>query len=344
MVEPRILVTHVIPQPAIDLLSEVGHVEVYSGPHRTFSKIELIEALKRNDCLYCSLMNAIDSEVLNANPCLRIVANMAVGYDNIDVPAATARRIPVTNTPGVLTQTTADLTWALLLAVARRIVEADGYTRAGKFKGPTLNLMLGTDVFGKTLGIVGLGRIGRAVARRARGFEMKVLYHNRRRLDRVREVELGVEYVGLDTLLRSSDYVSLHTPLSPETHHLIGERQLALMKASAFLINTSRGQVVDEKALVRALLEKRLAGAGLDVYEREPEIEPELMSLPNVVLLPHIGSASVETRTKMAITAAENVLAAIRGERPPNLVNPEVYGVRRVADSPLPRIEKGLFH
>lgn len=323
--EPRILVTQLVPQPALDLLREVGRVEVDPDPDRILTKGELIKALKRNDFLFCLLTNTIDGEVLEANPNLTIVANMAVGYNNIDVPAATARKIPVTNTPGVLTETTADLTWTLLMAVARRVVEADNYTRARRFKAWGPMLMLGTDIHGKTLGIVGMGRIGEAVARRARGFGMRTLYFNRHRVDAARETELGAEYADLKTLLHSADFVCIHTPYTTETHHLVGENLLALMKPSAYLINTSRGPVVDEKALVRALRDRKIAGAGLDVYENEPEIEPELLAMPNTVLLPHIGSASLETRTKMAVTAAENIVAATRGQRPPNVINTEIY-------------------
>lgn len=324
--KPRILVTQLVPQPALDLLASVGEVEVDPNPDRILTRSELIQAVKRADYLYCLLTNTVDAEVLDANPNLKIVANMAVGYNNVDVVAATARRIPVTNTPGVLTETSADLSWALLMAVARRIVEADNYTRAGKFTAWGPLIMTGADVHGKTLGIVGMGRIGEAVARRARGFDMRILYHNRRPIDPAREAALGAAYVDLGTLLREADFVSIHTPYSSETHHLIGAGQLAQMKATAFLINTSRGAVVDEKALVGALREKRIAGAGLDVYENEPAIEPELLSMTsNTVLLPHIASASLETRTLMAVTAAENVVAVIRGERPPNVINPEIY-------------------
>lgn len=329
--KPRILVTQLVPQPALDLLASVGEVVVDPDPDRILTKSELIQAVRRHDYLYCLLTNTVDADVLDANPNLKIVANMAVGYNNIDVAAATDRRIPVTNTPGVLTETSADLAWALLMAVARRIVEADNYTRAGKFKAWGPLLMTGTDVHGKTLGIVGMGRIGEAMARRARGFGMRILYHNRRPIDPAREAALGAEYVDLETLLREADFVTIHTPYASETHHLIGSRQLDLMKASAFLINTSRGPVVDEKALVRALQTRRIAGAGLDVYENEPGIEPELLGMtPNTVLLPHIASASLETRTSMALTAAKNVIAVINGERPPNLVNPEIYDATKL--------------
>jgi len=230
----------------------------------------------------------------------------------------------VTNTPGVLTETTADLAFALILATARRIVEADKFTRSGKWKSWGPMLFLGRDVYGATLGIIGLGRIGQAVARRAKGFNMKVIYYSRKRKEDV-ERELGVEYRELRSLLREADIVSIHTPLTEETYHLIGEKELSLMKPTAILINTARGAVVDQKALYKALKERRIFGAGLDVYEKEPiDADDPLMELDNVVLLPHIGSASVETRGRMARMAAENLLAGLRGEKPPNLVNPEV--------------------
>lgn len=323
--KPKVFVTRRVPQPALDLLA--GHAEVNVNPaqDRVLSKQELTRAVKDHDLLFCTLNDTIDADVLNANPGLRIVAVMAVGYNNVDLATATARRIPVTNTPGVLTETTADLAWALILAVARRIVEADKFTRSGRFTNWGPMLMLGTDVHRKTLGIVGMGRIGQAVARRACGFDMKVLYHTRSRLASEVEAQLGVEYRALDALLRESDFVSIHTPLTPSTHHLIGARELGIMKRTAYLINTSRGPVVDERALVDALLRERIAGAGLDVYENEPALESELVGLDNVVLLPHIGSASLETRTRMALTTADNIIAVINGERPPNVVNPEVY-------------------
>lgn len=249
---------------------------------------------------------------------------MAVGYDNIDLPAATERGIPVSNTPGVLTDATADLAWALLFAVARRIVEADKFTRAGKFTAWGPMMFLGGDITGKTLGIVGAGRICTAVALRSRGFGMKVLYHDLVENARLKR-ELAARRVALEELLGESDFISLHVNMTSETRHLIGERELSLMKPTAYIINTSRGAVIDEEALVKALQSGRIAGAGLDVYEDEPRMKPGLLELDNVVLLPHIGSASIGTRTKMAVMAAENLLAMLKNERAPNCVNPEVY-------------------
>jgi glyoxylate reductase len=276
--------------------------------------------------MICLVTDQIDAQVLEAGTALKVVANVAVGYDNIDVRAATQRGIVVTNTPGAVTEATADLTWGLLLSIARRIPEGDRYIRAGHWHEWKLMFMLGHDVYGQTLGVVGMGRIGQAVARRAQGFGMRVLYHNRHCLDTALENALGATRVELSTLLQQADFVSVHVPLTAETFHLINEAALRLMRPTAYLINTARGAVVDEQGLVRALTEGWIAGAALDVFEREPELSQALLELENVVLVPHIGSASVATRTKMAVMAAENLLAAMRGDRPPNVVNPEVYG------------------
>ena len=250
-----------------------------------------------------------------------MIANFGVGFEHIDLEAATRRGIPVTNTPGVLTETTADLAFALILATARRVVAGDQRVRQGKFQYWAPLLFLGQEVNGKTLGIIGMGRIGQAVARRAAGFGMKLLYHSRTRLAPAEEQSLGVSLQPLETLLREADFVTLHVPLTPHTRHLIGSRELELMKNSAYLINTARGPVVDEAALVAALRQGRIRGAGLDVYEKEPELSPGLADLENVVLLPHVGSATVETRTRMALMAAENLLAGLRGDPPPNCLN-----------------------
>jgi glyoxylate reductase len=327
----RILMTQLVPQPAIDLIRREmgpdGVLDINPEPDTIWTQDELLDRLRAGNynALYCMLTNRIDSAVMDAAPDLRVIANFAVGYNNVDVPEATRRRIPVTNTPGVLTDTTADFAFALLMAVARRVVEADKFARAGRFHGWGPLMMVGTDIHGKTLGIVGFGRIGRGVARRANGFGMRVLYHDRVPADSDTEATLNATSVSLEDLLAGSDYVSLHTDYNPETHHLIGSPELSSMKAGAYLINTARGAIVDEAALVEALKSGHLAGAALDVFEREPEIHPELLKLDNVVLAPHIASASVETRTAMAVMAAENVLSALRGERPPNVANPELY-------------------
>ncbi len=322
---PGIFVTQPIPDPALARLREAGNVELNPDPLHIVTKPELMAGLARNEYLVCLLHDRVDAEVINAGRQLKLIASMAIVPAGVDVAAATARRIPVTVIPPLVTEATADLHWALLLAVARRIVESDRALRAGQFPGAQSVYFVGGEVHGKTLGIIGLGRIGEAVARRARGFGMRILYTKRRRLDAGRESELSVTYRPLDDLLRESDFVSVNATLTPETVHLIGRRELALMRPSAYLVNTSRGPVVDEKALVEALEEKRIAGAALDVYEHEPQVEPRLLTLANVVLTPHIGSASLDTRARIADIVADNVLAVIRGQRPPNLYNPEVY-------------------
>jgi glyoxylate reductase len=266
--------------------------------------------------------------VLDAAPDVKIVANMAVGYNNIDVAEATRRGIAVTNTPGVLTDTTADFAWALLMAVARRVVEADKFLREGKFHGWGPLMMVGQDVYGKTLGIIGFGRIGRAMAKRASGFDMKVLYYDRTPADDETNRALNARLVSMEELLEQSDYVTIHTDYNRETHHLISTPQLERMKSTAYLINTARGPIVDEAALVEALRSGQIAGAALDVFEKEPELYPGLVDLQNTVLVPHIASASLDTRTAMATMAADNIIAFMRGERPPNIVNPEVWDSR----------------
>lgn len=275
------------------------------------------------------LTDRIDEEVLSHCPALKILSNVAVGYNNIDVEACIRRRIMVTNTPGVLDDTTADLTWALLLATARRIVESDQYFRSSQWKGWGLMQFLGYDVHHKTLGICGLGRIGQRVARRARGFNMKILYTDVVQAPQNIEKELGIRFVDKKTLLSESDFITLHVPLTPQTTHYISGAEFSQIKPTAILINASRGPVVDEKALVQALQEGEIAGAGLDVYEREPEVDPALVQMKNVVLVPHIGSASRETRLHMAMMAAENLVAGLTGKRPPNLVNEVFLGSRR---------------
>lgn len=322
----RIFITRLIPQPAIDQLIEAGfEVEVYSED-RVIPRDVLLEKVKDRDGILCILTDTIDSEIFDRANRAKIFANYAVGYNNIDVDAATRHGIAITNTPGVLTDATADLTWALIFATARRVVETDSYLRAGKFTGWGPLLLLGNDITGKTLGIVGLGRIGKAVAERAAAFKMNILYVS---TDRDKEFEgiypYNIRKVELESLLRESDFVSIHVPLTPETRHLIGEGELRLMQPHAILINTARGPVVDEAALAKALREKWIWSAGLDVYEEEPKVHPGLLDLPNTVLLPHIGSATIETRTKMGLIAAENLIAFFNGKQPPNLVNPSVW-------------------
>lgn len=320
----RVYVTRPIPEAGLALLKKECDVTVFPDEDRLPTREEVIQGVRGKDALLSLLTEEITAEVMDAAPGLKVISNYAVGYNNIDVQAATARGIVVTNTPGVLTETTADFAWALLMAIARRVVEADRYTRAGKFQGWGPLLLLGSDVYGKRLGIVGMGRIGQAIARRALGFDMHVLYYNRKRVASEIEKELRATYVTLDELLTQSDYVVLTVPLTGETKHLIGARELKMMKPTAYLINPARGPVVDEKALVEALQSRAIAGAALDVYEEEPKLAPGLAELDNVVLAPHIASATTETRTKMAIMAAENLLAVLRNQRPKHIVNPEV--------------------
>ncbi len=325
----KVFVTRRLFDEAISLIEEHADVEVYDSEEEPAPYDLILEKVRDIDGLLCLLTDKIDARVIEAGERLKVISNYAVGYDNIDVEAATKRGIYVTNTPGVLTETTADLAWAILMAIARRVVEADKYVRAGRWIhawGP--KMMLGSDVHGKTLGIVGLGRIGSAVARRAKGFNMRVIYYDVVRREDL-EGKMGLEYKPLEELLREADYITLHVPLTKDTYHLIGERELNMMKPTAYLINTSRGAVVDQRALYRALKERRIAGAALDVFEKEPiDQDDPLLELDNVVLTPHIGSASVETRKKMAMMATENLVSVLRGVEPPNLVNPEVRKIR----------------
>lgn len=286
---------------------------------------DLIEAAREATAFLPTGLDPVGAELIAAAPGLRVIGNFAVGYNNIDVAEATRRGIAVTNTPGVLTAATAELTWALILAAARRVVEADAFVRAGKFEGWRPGAFLGMELAGKTLGIVGFGQIGQAVARQALGFGMRVVYFSRRRADPEVESALRARPASLEDLLAGADVISIHTPLTPETRHLIGEAELRKMKPTVILVNTARGPVVDEGALVRALRDRRIAGAGLDVYEDEPRLAAGLTDLPNVVLLPHAGSATLEAREGMARLAALNIKAVLTGERPPNLVNPEAW-------------------
>jgi glyoxylate reductase len=321
----RVFVTQPIADSAIRRLQERADVAWNPDPLHIVGKTELIAALRDADHLYCMLHDSVDAEVIAANPELKIIASTTLVPANIDVAAATLRKIPVTVIPPMVTEATADLTLALLLAVARRVAEADRLMRAGKFPGAQSRYLEGHGVFGKTLGLIGAGQVGQAVARRARGFGMRVLYDDPRRLKAGREAELSLVWTPMERVLADADFVSLHPALTPATRHLIGAAQLALMKPTAYLINTSRGPVVDEKALVDALTSRRLAGAGLDVYEWEPRPSAELLALPNVVMTPHIGSAVGELREAMAHVAVDNIFAAMDGQRPPNCVNPEIY-------------------
>lgn len=315
----RVFVTRFVYEEARQLLAPAVDV-TYHDSRDGLSGADLREALPGHDAMICQLTDAIDADVLAAGTDLKIVANVAVGYDNIDVETAKARGIVVTNTPGVLTESTADLTFALILACARRVPEAERFLRRGDWRQWEIDLLSGRDVHGATLGIVGMGRIGRAVARRAAGFGMRVLYHARRGVDPQVETDLAIERCSFQDLLTESDFVSLHVPLTGETRDLIGRDELARMRDTAFLINTARGAVVDEDALVEALREDRIGGAGLDVFRTEPDCDARLLAFENVVALPHIASATVATRTRMCVMAAENVLAMTRGEAPPNPV------------------------
>jgi glyoxylate reductase len=317
--KPKVLITRKIFPEALDYLKD--HVDYEVGAWEgSLNKGDLLEKVRDKKGILPLLVDTIDQEVMDAAPELMIIANCAVGFDNIDVAYAKQKGILVTNTPGVLTETTADLTWALLLAVARRIPRADLFTREKKYKGWELDLFLGMEVTGKRLGIIGMGRIGKAVAARARAFQMEIVYSDPHRLSPEEEKKFGASRVSLDELLSISDYVTIHTTLTPETEHLISQEKLKLMKKEAILLNVARGPVVDEKALAEALEKGQIWGAGLDVYEREPEIEGKLLSLDNVVLLPHIGSATFETRKKMAMMAAKNLVQGLKGERPDNLI------------------------
>jgi lactate dehydrogenase-like 2-hydroxyacid dehydrogenase len=318
----KVFVTRRIPQPGLDLLKDFDMT--LNPEDRVLTKQELIAGGKGKDAVLCLLTDPIDGEIMEALPTVKIFANYAVGFNNIDVEAATKRKVAITNTPGVLTDTTADFAWTLLMAAGRRLVEADKYCRAGKYEGWGPMLFLGHDIHHKTLGIVGMGRIGQAVARRAHGFEMKILYTDELRVPPEKEQELRATFVSLEQLLKESDFVSLHVPLMASTKHLIGKKQLELMKKTAVLVNTSRGPVVDEKALVEALKNQTIFAAGLDVYEEEPRLAPGLADLNNVTIPPHIASASIDTRAKMATMAASNIIAFFKGEKPPNIVNPEV--------------------
>lgn len=318
----RILLMHPILDPGPAILAEAGEVIAYPQD-RPLDEANIRQAADGCVGIVSQLMDPIRETVLSL-PGLKCVSNVAVGFDNIDIPVATAHGVMVTNTPGVLDDATSDFAFTLLMATARRVVEADHFTRSGQFRGWAIDMMLGQDVFGATLGIVGIGRIGRGVAHRAKGFNMRVLYYDPQPLPPEAEEQLGATRVDLNRLISESDFISVHVPLTQQTMHLISTPQFGAMKRNAILVNTSRGPVVDEAALVEALKARKLAGAGLDVYEREPAVHPGLISMPNVVLAPHIASATVRTRSEMSAMAARNMATAVRGGRPPNLLNPEV--------------------
>jgi glyoxylate reductase len=322
MPRPKVYATHELFPEARTILDATCDVEYWTQTERP-SREEVLRRVKDKEALVCLLTEKINDELLRVAPKLRIASNVAVGYDNIDVDACTKRGVVATNTPGVLDETTADFAWTLLMAVARRLAEGEQLARSGNWRGWNLDQLCGTDVWGKTLGLVGFGRIGRAVARRASGFQMKVLYTDAVRASEEIEKSVNAKFCDLNTLLAESDFVSLHVPLLPETRGLLDGPKFYRMKPTSFLINTSRGPVVDEAALVAALEAKKIAGAALDVYENEPFIHPGLKR-PNVVLAPHLASASVETRTKMAVMAAENVVALFKGQMPKNMLNPAV--------------------
>ena len=324
MSRPRVFVTQPIAESALNRLRDVADVEVNPDGSRVLDKAELIEAVKRCDILISLLHDTVDAEVLAANPNLKAVSSMNLTQDRIDLAAATARGIPVTNIPAIVTDATADIGFGLLLAVARNIALGDKLFRSGVYPGSQSNHLAGVAVTGQTLGLIGFGRIGQAMARRARGFDMTVVYTDPRRLPTEEERQLEVEYCDFDGLLRKADFVSLHPQLTPETRHLMSDPQFSLMKATAFVINTSRGPVIDETALVRALKEKTIAGAGLDVHEHEPLVSPELLAMPNVVLTPHLGSAVLSLREGMAHVVVDNTIALIQGTAPVSCLNPQV--------------------
>jgi len=314
----KILVTFPTPRMTKILLKE--YETVYNDEERVLSKEEIVELGKDATALLTTLVDRIDRDIIFSLPKLKVISNCAAGYDNIDIKAAKERKIAVTNTPGIVSKATADIAMLLMLAVSRRLFEANNFLKAGKFQGWRFNLFQGIGLHRKVLGIIGMGNIGREVARRAIGFGMRVIYHNRHRIPEAEERVLSASYYSLEDLLKTADIISLHVPLTPETYHLINKERLELLKPNAILINTARGPVVDEKALIKVLKERRIYGAGLDVFENEPYIPQELMELDNVVLLPHIGTATIETRQTMLIDAIQNMVKVFDGERPDSFV------------------------
>lgn len=321
----KVFISGKIPAVAYDMLAQEFEVAMHNEV-TLLSKEEIIAGAKDADALLPLLSDEIDADVIAAAPRLKVIANYGAGFNNIDVAAASARGIPVTNTPVVSTNATADLTMGLIIAIARRLVEGDRTTRAGRFTGWAPLYHLGVDVTGKTLGIIGMGNIGQAVAKRAKAFDMKILYNNRNRLDESLERELGAEYAAREDVIRSADFLTLHLSYNPSLRHMIGAEQLRSMKPSAYLINAARGPLVDEAALLEALRSRTIAGAALDVYEFEPKVTPGLEELDNVILAPHLGNATVETREAMARIAADNILAVLKGGKPHTCVNPHIYG------------------
>lgn len=313
-----------IPSLAYEMLSKEFDVTMHDDL-RLLTKEEILSGVKNCDALLSLLSDSIDADVINSAPKLKIIANYGAGFNNIALAAASARKIPVTNTPAVSTDATAELTWGLILAIARRIVEGDKVTRSGNFTGWAPLYYLGTEVTGKTLGIIGMGNIGRAVAKRAKGFDMRIIYYDKFRQSPEVEQTLGIEYMSQEEVIKNADFLTLHTNYSPELHHMIGEKELAIMKPSAYLISAARGQMVDEAALLKALQGKAIRGAALDVYEFEPAITPGLEKLDNVILCPHLGNATIETRDAMAQIAAQNIIAVLNGGKPQSCVNPEIY-------------------
>ncbi len=320
----KIFITRKIPKAGVDLLQKKGYKIEINKYNRILTKNEIIAGLKNKDGLIPLLTDKIDKEIIYSEPKLKMIANYAVGYDNIDIKTATKKGIPVSNTPDVLTDTTADMAWALLFSVSRRIVEGDKFTRSGKFKGWDPMLMLGQDISNKTLGIIGTGRIGSSFGLKSKGFKMKVLYYDEK-INNTLEKELNAKKVSKSYIIKKSDFISLHLPLNKSTYHFIGFNELKNMKKNTILINTSRGSIIDEEALARALKEKWIFGAGLDVFENEPTVNPKLLILNNVVIQPHSASATFKTRSKMAIIAAKNVIEGLEGKIPKNCVNKEIY-------------------
>ncbi len=323
----KVFISGKVPRVAYDMLSAEFEVTMHDSL-TLLTKEEIIAGVAGCEALLPLLSDGIDAAVINSNPNLKIIANYGAGFNNIDLAAATARGIPVTNTPAVSTDATADLTWGLIIAIARRIVEGDKNTRAGKFTGWAPLYHLGVEVTGKTLGVVGLGNIGKAVVKRAKGFDMRVVYNSRTRLSPAQEAELGVEYLPLEDVISTADFLTIHVSYDPSMRHMIGARQLAAMKRTAYIINAARGPIIDEQALLEALRAGKIAGAALDVYEFEPKITPGLEELDNVILCPHLGNATIETRDAMAALAAKNIIAVLKGGQPLTCVNPQIYSGR----------------